>query len=211
MIASITLHAIRIADLTKASQHSQPLQPSPELHLKPKRARETEDRTPNHEGSPSKRPKVSSPNQLAQEEQPRVKADPTEKNVAAIETWIKTHRWPLEYFTPDSQAGNNFFEADSSLEEPMEQPPTPVIQYVEINGIRWPRPIPRIQTPLRQKKSSSSLNGSSNEGNDNLVTSKYRDDRCPILLAAKGSYIAKSSLSISNTSKTWCMTLIDSE
>ena len=212
VIASITLRAIRIADLTKASQHSQPLQPSLELHLKPKRARATEDHTPNHEGSPSKRPKVSSPNQVTQEEeQPRVKAGLIEKNTAAIETWIKTQRWPPEYFTPDIQVGNNFFEAESSLEEPMEQPPTPVIQYVEINGIRWPRPIPRIQTSLRQKKSSSSLNESSNEENDKFVTSKYRDNRYPILLAAKGSYIAKSSLSISNASKTWCMKLIDSE
>ena len=140
-----------------------------------------------------------------------MKTDLVVKNIAAIETWIETQRWPAEYFKPDSQAGKDFFEIDSWLEEYMEQPPTPVIQYVEINGIKYPRPIPKIKTSLGQKKSSSSLNESSDEEDNKKVTSKYRDNRYPTLLAAKGSYMAKSSLDISNTSKTWCKTLIDSE
>ena len=139
-----------------------------------------------------------------------MKAD-IEKNIAAIETWINTQRWPPEYFKPDSKVGRNFVVVDSWPEEYMEQSPAPNVQYVEINGFSYPRPIPKVKTSLCQKKSSSSLNESSEEENNKNATSKYRDNRYPTLLAAKGSYMAKSSLNISDTSKTWCMRLIDSE
>lgn len=93
----------------------------------------------------------------------------------------------------------------------MKQPPTPVVQYVEIDGFRCPRPVPKIKTEVRQKKSSSSLTESSDEENNKNKTSKYRDNAYPILLEAKGSYLKESSLAISKTSKSWCMKLMTSE
>ena len=40
---------------------------------------------------------------------------------------------------------------------------TQVVQYVEINGFRYPRPIRKAPTSLRRKQSDSSLTGSSDQ------------------------------------------------
>ena len=93
----------------------------------------------------------------------------------------------------------------------MEHTPIPAVQYVDIQGFRCPVPVPRIQTSVRRKRSSSSLTESSDEENSKNATATYRNNNYPIILAAKGSFMDASSLDISNTSKTWCMTLMDSE
>lgn len=40
-----------------------------------------------------------------------------------------------------------------------------VVQYVEINGIKYPRPIRKVSILLRRKQSDTNLAGSSNQKN----------------------------------------------
>ena len=68
---------------------------------------------------------------------------------------------PKEYFEQDSQVREDL-EQDSWLEEQMDYS-TQVVQYVEINGFRYPRPIRKAPISLRRKQSDSSLTGSSDQ------------------------------------------------
>jgi hypothetical protein len=86
-----------------------------------------------------------------------------------------------------------------------------VVQYVEINGRRYPRPIRKVPTSLRRKQSDSSLTGSSDQKKRESKSAPYRDTRYTTLLAAKGSYMEKSDSGITDTSLTWCKTLLNSE
>ncbi|MCJ1322825.1 hypothetical protein MMC15_008175 [Xylographa vitiligo] len=102
-----------------------------------------------------------------------------------IKNWIPNKRWPSVWFKQGSQIGENFFERDSWLEEQMARPPPPTDQYVEING---------------RKRSDSNLTGSSDQMKRENKSAKYLDTRYATLLAAKGSYMEKSDLGITNTS-----------
>ena len=93
----------------------------------------------------------------------------------------------------------------------MEQPSPLVVQYVEINGIKYPRPIRKASASLRRKQSDTSLTGSSNQKKRESKSAAYRDTRYTTLLAAKGSYMEKSDLGVTKTSLTWCKTLLNSE
>src|SRR6202012_3324060 len=86
-----------------------------------------------------------------------------------------------------------------------------VVQYVEINGRRYPRPIRKVPTSLRRKQSDSSLTGSSDQKKRESKSAPYRDTRYTTLLAAKGSYMEKSDSGITDTSLAWCKTLLNSE
>lgn len=71
----------------------------------------------------------------------------------------------------------------------MEQPPIPVVQYMEINGIRYPLPIKKVPTSLRRKTSCSSLTGPSDQKQRESKSAPYRNTRYPILLEGKESYM----------------------
>lgn len=92
----------------------------------------------------------------------------------------------------------------------MEQPSIPVVQYVEINGMKYPRPTQKVHTSARPRPSETSLTGSSNQKKSEGKIAPYRDNRYTMLLAAKGSYMKKSDLGISETSRAWCTTLLNS-
>ena len=66
-----------------------------------------------------------------------------------------------------------------------------VVQYVEINGRRYPRPIRKVPTSLRRRQSDSSLTGSSDQKKREGKSAQYRDTRYTTLLAAKGSYMCE--------------------
>jgi hypothetical protein len=87
---------------------------------------------------------------------------------------------------------------------------TQVVQYVEINGIRYPRPIKKVPTSLRRKQSDTSLTGSSAQKRRESKSAPYQDIHYVTLLAAKGSYMETSDLGITDTSRTWCKTLMNS-
>ena len=88
----------------------------------------------------------------------------------------------------------------------MEKSSISVVQYVEINGMRYPRPIKKVPS-LRRKQSDTGLTGS----NDQKKTAAYRDTRYNTLLAAKGSFMEKSHLGITDASKSLCRRLLESE
>lgn len=86
-----------------------------------------------------------------------------------------------------------------------------VVQYVEIDGRRYPRPIRKLPTSLRRKQSDSNLTSSSDQNNRERKSAPYRDTRYTTLLAAKGSFMDKSDLGIADASKSLCRRLLESE
>ena len=88
---------------------------------------------------------------------------------------------------------------------------TQVVEYVEINGYRYPRPIKKLPTSLRRKQSDSSLTGSSDQKKRESKSVVYRDTRYTTLLEGKGSYMKESHLGLTEASLTSCKTLLNSE
>ena len=86
-----------------------------------------------------------------------------------------------------------------------------VVQYVEIDGRRYPRPIRKAPTSLRRKQSDSSLTSSSDQKKRERKSAPYRDTRYTTLIAAKGSFMDKSNLGITDASKSLCRCLLESE
>lgn len=203
------LLSCRIADLIEAPQPPQILHEPSKLHQKRKRGQEAHI-SPQVQHPPPKRPRTS-PIRCAAEGEPQkgAESDTSKNNPDPVETWIQTERWPSQYFKPDSQVKENF-EHDSWLEEQMEES-NQVVQYVEINGRRYPRPIRKVPTSLRRKQSDSSLTGSSDQKRRESKSAQYRDARYTTLLAAKGSYMDTSDSNVTDTSLTWCEKLLNSE
>ena len=183
-----------------AFQRPQTLNTSKKPSLKRKRGQEVQHSSPpKQDPPPSKRPRTSA--QSTTEGQPQE----AERNISTsvadpLKSWVLNERWPSEYFEPDNQAREDILERDSWLEEQMEQPPPPTVQYVEIHGFRYPRPIQKTPASLRRKQSDSSLSGSSDQKKRESKSAPYRDTRYATLLAAKGSHMEKSDLGITSTS-----------
>lgn len=93
----------------------------------------------------------------------------------------------------------------------MEQSSIPVIQYVEINGFRYPRPVPKVPNSLRRKLSDSSLTGPSDQLPQEAKSAQYRTANYSIILATKGSFMGKSDLGITTSSKVMCQSLLQTE
>ena len=185
------------------------------LHQKRKRKRGREAghfSAADGEQPPSKRRRTSLPRCTAKGEVPKeLESDFSKDKVDLVETWIQTKKWPSEYFKQDSQAREIFFKHDSWLEEQMEQPSISVVQYVVINGMKYPRPAQKVQASVRRRPSETSLTGSTDQKKNNEgKIAPYRDNRYTMLLAAKGSYMKKFDLGISDTSRIWCTTLLNS-
>jgi len=196
-----------IADLIEASQRPQVLHKPSKPYQKRKRGHEAGRSSPqDRDRPPSKRPRTSPSSCTAEES---AASDTCEKNVDPLEYWTRTRRWPKEYFEQDSQIREDL-EQDSWLEEQMEYS-TQVVEYVEINGFRYPRPIRKAPTSLRRKQSDSSLTGSSDQNKRESKSVAYRDTRYTTLLAAKGSFMDKSDLDITDASKSLCRRLLESE
>ena len=197
-------------DMTEASRHPQVLQNPSKPHQTRKRGQEAGYPSPrDREQPPRKRPRTSPPSCTAKGGSKKETATETsEKNADPLEYWIRTKRWPKEYFEQDSQVREDL-EQDSWLEEQMEYS-TEVVQYVEIDGRRYPRPVRKVPTSLRRKQSDSSLTGSSDQTNRESKSVAYRDTRYTTLLAAKGSFTDKSDLGITDASKSLCRRLLES-
>jgi hypothetical protein len=180
---------VGIADMVEALQPLQIFHNPSKLHQK--RRREAGPSSPqDQDPPPSKRPRTSPPSCKVEGELEKEAGSNTSQNDAdPIETWIQTKKWPSQYFRQDSQA-REAFERDSWLEEQMEES-NQVVQYVEINGRRYPRPIKKVPTSLRRRQSDSSLTGSSDQKKREGKSAQYRDTRYTTLLAAKGSYMCE--------------------
>ncbi len=78
-------------------------------------------------------------------------SDTSRNNADPLKTWIWAKRRPSQYFEQDSQA-RDVFDHNRCLEEPMEESNL-VVQYVEINGWKYPRPMREVPTSLRRRQS----------------------------------------------------------
>ncbi|MCJ1352073.1 MAG: hypothetical protein MMC33_002057 [Icmadophila ericetorum] len=197
----------RTADLIEVPQRPQILHKPLEAARNPKRKRGQEVGHSSFQGGdrlPSKRLGTSPSNCTAEE---RVASDVRKNSTEPIQYQICTGRWPKKYFEQDSQVREDL-EQDSWLEEQMENL-TQVVEYVEINGYRYPRPIGKLPTSLRWKQSDSSLNGSSDQQKRESKSAPYRDTRYNTLLATKGSFMNKSELDITMESKKLCQHLLE--
>lgn len=188
---------ICIAELIEA------LQPLLTLHnpltLHQRRKREAGHSSPQDQDlPPSKQPRISpSSGKTEQEPQKEAESDNSKDNPDPIETWIRTKRWPGQYFREDNQFWKDF-EHDSWLEEQMQES-NQVVQYVEISGERYPQ-------------SDSSLTGSSDQKKRESKDAEYRDTRYTTLLAAKESYIYDfDDDDIPNSTKDLCRTLLTTD
>jgi len=93
----------------------------------------------------------------------------------------------------------------------MEQSSIPVVQYVEINGMKYPRPIRKVPTSLRRKQSDSSLTGSSDQLPREAKSAQYRTINYSTILATKGSFMDESDFGITTSSKSMCESLLQTE
>ena len=158
---------------------------------------------------PSKRPRKSPRSCKAEgEPQEAAESDTRKETIDPVEIWVYTEKWPSQYFRQDSQI-REAFECDSWPEEQMEES-NQVVQYVEINGRRYPRPIRKVPTSLVRKKSDSSLTGSSEQKKRESKSAQYRDTRYPILLEGKGSYMREYDIDdIPDNVKDLCRPLLE--
>ena len=193
-MSSLLLLPYCSADRAQA-QHNPQIHPKLSAYSR-KRKRKQEEQEAEHlsprirDQPPSKRPRTSLRSCTAKVELKEKKeraSDINKKDADPLKYWILTKRWPKEYFEQDSQVREDL-EQDSWLEEQMEYS-TQVVQYVEINGFRYPRPIKKAPTSLRRKQSDSSLTGSSDQNKRESKSVAYRDTRYTTLLEGKGSYM----------------------
>ncbi|KAL8857961.1 MAG: hypothetical protein Q9178_005420 [Gyalolechia marmorata] len=194
---------------TKASQHPRVLHTSYESCGKRKRGQEAGTSPSQGRHQPPPKRLQTSPSICLLDEQVANDNDIDQDSVDPLEYWVRTSKWPQEYFKQDSRVREDF-ERDSWLEEQMESSTTPVVQYVEINGYRYPRPIKKAPTSLRRKKSDSTLTGSSDHKKREIKSAAYRDTRYATLLGAKGSFLQKSHLGITDASQKLCQRLLES-
>ncbi|EXJ77209.1 hypothetical protein A1O3_10367 [Capronia epimyces CBS 606.96] len=177
--------------------------------LKRKRGQDADHLSQTEDLRSSKRPRI--PPQSTAEAQWKVERNTGTAVADPLKNWVLNKSWPNEYFKQDSQAREDLFERDSWLEEQTDQPPPPTVQYVEIDGFRYPRPIQKGPPSLRRKQSDSSLTGSSDQQKREAKSAPYRDTRYTTLLAAKGSYMEKSHLGITDSSLSSCKALLSLE
>ncbi|KAK3167868.1 hypothetical protein OEA41_004314 [Lepraria neglecta] len=200
--SSIPLMLCHTTGLIEASQRPQVLHKPSKPYQKRIRGHEAGHSSPQDRDWPPERLRISPSSCTAEE---RAASSTSEKNVDPLEYWTRTKRWPKEYFKQDSQVREDL-KQDSWLEEQMEQSSIPVVQYVEINGMRYPRPVKKVPS-TRWKKSGTGLTGSS----DQKKSAEYRDTRYDALLEGKGSFMKNSHMGITDASKSLCRRLLESE
>ena len=196
------------ADLTQISQDPPPLQNPPVASRKRKRSEAADHQT--QEQPLPKRTQGSRASDTADVEITKDVVEQLDNTCPdPVQYWTQTKRWPKGYFEQDSQVREDL-ERDSWPEEQMAES-NHVVQYVEINGFRYPQPIRKVPNSLRRKQLNSSLTSSDDQTNREAKSTPYQNTRYAILLAAKGSYMEKSVSGITDTSRTWCKTLLNSE
>ncbi|KAI4165159.1 MAG: hypothetical protein LQ342_001027 [Letrouitia transgressa] len=135
------------------------------------------------------------------------------KTADPLEYWTLAKRWPKEYFEQHGQTYSQIKEdldRDSWLEEQMAQS-ADKIQYVEINGFRYPCPIKKVPRSLNRKQSDSSLNETCDQTNREKKSAPYRTTQYTVLLERKGSYMYESDLGITKGSEDLYQSLLELE
>lgn len=94
----------------------------------------------------------------------------------------------------------------------MEQP---LVEYVEINGFRYPGPMKKTPASVRRKGLNSNLAASSDQDSSDresreTKSAPYKDPRYTTLLEQQGSFMKRATVNITDASRSWCHTLLSS-
>lgn len=170
------------------------------------------------EQPPLKRLQASPSSFIDQEEPPHTpRSDVNEGSIDPLRHWIQTGKWRKEYFEQDNQVIKDFERGKS---------PEDFEENYWLQGCRIREPY-RTMSPyahllqfLGRKKSSSSLRRKKPLSNSEVPSdqvssgnksSQYNSPEYEIRLEQKGSYMRKSTLRITDTSRDLCRTLLEKE
>ena len=140
--------------------------------------------------------------QLAADSVPDNKINP-------IAYWIQKKRWPKDCFDQDDQTREDFrkaFEKDSWLEKYWE--PENNMSHLLARKRSSPSFRGRQSETSFVTLSSTTPNGEKQRAAKNIP---YQDPRYETILATKGSFMGKSELGITDTSKSLCRTIFTKE
>jgi len=221
-VPSESLIPCRTADLIKALKRLQALYKSSEAPLKRKRKRKREQEAghSSHEDRdqpPSKRPRTSPLSCTAKQElYLEAASDTSESSPDPLQYWIQNGRWRKEYFEQDSQVRDDsesgkspeeFVERDWLQEHYLKEPFKPMQGFHHLHHLfarKW------SSSPLRRKNSESSFQTPSDQLPREVKSAQYRDPEYEVGLAAKGSFMDKSDLDITDDSRSLCRRLLQS-
>ena len=214
---SLLLLLYRSADLVEALQRPQTLHKLSTSSRKRKRGQEEQEvgyplsRT--QEQPPSKRLQTSPSNCINKKESHQAPAiDISEGSTDPLQHWIKTGKWRKEYFEQDNQVREDF-ERGKSPEEPRRrdwlQEYFTKEPFREMQALTHPHHF--FARPPLSRKESQSLKTSSDQPSQGGKSSQYNNPDYEDRLERKGSYMYKSPLGITDTSRELCRTLLERE
>ncbi|MCJ1422333.1 hypothetical protein MMC29_000213 [Sticta canariensis] len=203
----------------KASQHSYVLHSLPESSGKRKRGKDVRHcGSQSRDQPPSKRPRTS-PLRCIDEGKilQGATGDTNENSPDPLQYWIQTGRWCKEYFEQDSQVRDDF-ERGKSPEE-LEQRDwlqehyarQPFIPMHGFHPLQHWFARKKSSASLRRKNSQSTLQTPSDQLPREIKSAQYRNPEYQIELERKGSFMRKSPLGVTDTSKSHCRTMLEKE
>ena len=139
-------------------------------------------------------------------------SDISEGSTDPLEHWIKTGKWRKEYFKQDSQVREDFERGKSPgeagrrewLQEYFSEEP-----FREMQAFTHPHHF--FARPPLSRKESQSLKTPSDQPSQGGKSAQYNNPDYEIKLQEKGSYMRKSPLGITDTSRKLCRTLLEEE
>ena len=217
-VFSLLLLPFRSADLIETLQRPQNLLKSSTFSRKRKRGQEKQEAgqpsSLSQEQRHSKRLQTS-PSSCIDQKNPEQgpASDISEANTDPLKHWIKTGKWRKEYFEQDSQVRQDFergkslegLERRDWLQKHYPREPFRKMQALTHQYDFFARP------SLSRKQSQSTLQTSSDQSSQRGRSSQYNTADYETRLERKGSYMRKSSLGITNTSRDLCRTLLEKQ
>ncbi|KAH8765640.1 hypothetical protein BGZ57DRAFT_943473 [Hyaloscypha finlandica] len=123
-----------------------------------------------------------------------------DNKINQIAYWIRNEGWPKEYFDQDDQTRRDFAK-DNWLEKYWEPE----------NNMNHLLARAKSTSSLRGKQSETSSAGSSDQKPRDVKSAPYQDARYETILATKGSFMGKSELGATATSKSLCRAFLETE
>jgi hypothetical protein len=123
-----------------------------------------------------------------------------DNGINPVAYWIQKERWPKECFEQNDQTREDF-EKDSWLEKYWKS-------ESDMNQLLARK---KSSTSFRGRQSEASSAGSSNQKPSDFKSDLYQDARYETILATKGSFMGKSQLGVTATSKSFCRTLLETD
>ncbi len=218
---SLLLLPCRSVDLVEAPQRPQTLHKPSTSSRKRKRGQGEEARhlsSQTQEQPPSKRLQTSPSSCINKKESHQLPAsDVSEGSTDPLQHWILNGKWQKEFFEQDSQVREDF-ETGKSPKKPGQR--TWLQEHYTREPFRKMHAFARSHDFLARKKSSASLRRKQSQStiqtpNDQpsreSKSSQYNNPDYEVRLERKGSYMRKSPLGITNTSRELCRTLLEKE